>query len=193
MAIDSNGIYHYTAGDVVNSWPAFMNLGMSSISTKFAGVERNYTYTAGSQVAADALRIDKGSSAASPLFVFRTDTKKLMLHNGSSWSEVIPPVILDPNKIVINGTAYQRQGVINGPWATEFSGSSPVYYRILNLGSLPYTPPAGWYFHWSTGRSSGYSLISNFNTTNDQKPLHVQFMNNGTTALTSIVWELRPI
>ena len=90
MAIDSNGIYHYTAGDVVNSWPAFMNLGMSSVSAKFAGVERNYTYTAGSQVAADALRTDKGSSAASPLFVFRTDTKKLMFHNGSAWAEVAP-------------------------------------------------------------------------------------------------------
>ena len=99
----------------------------------------------------------------------------------------------DPNVIVIDGTAYQRQGVINGPWATEFSGSSPVYYRILDLGSLPYTPPAGWYFHWSTGRSSVYSLISNFNAANAQKPLHVQFVNNGTTALTARVWELRPI
>ena len=91
MAIDSNGIYHYTAGDVVNSWPAFMNLGMSSVSTKFAGVNRNYIYTAANQAAADALRTDNGSSAASPLFVFRTDTKKLMFHNGSAWSEVIPP------------------------------------------------------------------------------------------------------
>ena len=90
MAIDSNGIYHYTAGDVVNSWPAFMNLGMSSVSTKFAGVKRNYIYTAANQAAADALRTDNGSSAASPLFVFRTDTKKLMYHNGSAWAEVAP-------------------------------------------------------------------------------------------------------
>ena len=91
MPIDSNGVYQYEQSDVVANWPAFMNLGMSSISTKFAGVERNYTYTAASQAAADALRTSKGSSAASPLFVYRTDTKKLMLHNGSSWSEVIPP------------------------------------------------------------------------------------------------------
>ena len=91
MPIDSNGVYQYEQSDVVANWPAFMNLGMSSISTKFAGVERNYTYTAASQAAADALRASKGSSAASPLFVYRTDTKKLMLHNGSAWSEVIPP------------------------------------------------------------------------------------------------------
>ena len=134
MAIDSNGIYHYTAGDVVNSWPAFMNLGMSSISTKFAGVERNYTYTAGSQAAADALRIDKGSSAASPLFVFRTDTKKLMLHNGSSWSEVIPPVILDPNEIRINGTAYQRSGTLTSiPQTPAFTQFGATYAEPLPL------------------------------------------------------------
>ena len=90
MAIDSNGIYQYTAGDVVNSWPAFMNLGMSSVSSKFAGYKRNHIYTAADQAGADAARTANGSSAAAPLFVFRTDTNKLMYHNGSAWAEVAP-------------------------------------------------------------------------------------------------------
>ena len=75
MAIDSNGIYQYAAGDVVNSWPAFMNLGMSSVSTKFAGYTRNHIYTAANQAGADAVRTASGSSAAAPLFVFRSDTE----------------------------------------------------------------------------------------------------------------------
>ena len=90
MAIDSNDIYQYTAGDVVNSWPAFMNLGMSSVSSKFAGYKRNHIYTAANQAGADAVRTANGSSAAAPLFVFRTDTNKLMYHNGSAWAEVAP-------------------------------------------------------------------------------------------------------
>ena len=90
MAIDSNGVYQYTNDDTLNSWPAFMNLGMSSVSSKFAGYKRNHIYTAADQAGADAARTANGSSAASPLFVFRTDTKKLMYHNGSAWAEVAP-------------------------------------------------------------------------------------------------------
>ena len=90
MPVDNNGIYQYTNDDTLNNWATFMNLGMSSVSTKFAGVNRNYIYTAASQAAADSLRTSKGASAASPLFVFRTDTKKLMFHNGSAWAEVAP-------------------------------------------------------------------------------------------------------
>ena len=96
MAIDSNGIYQYTAGDVVNSWPAFMNLGMSSVSTKFAGYKRNHIYTAANQAGADAALTANGSSASAPLFVFRTDTKKLMFHNGSAWAEVAPQPTVAP-------------------------------------------------------------------------------------------------
>ena len=96
MAIDSNGIYQYTAGDVVNSWPAFMNLGMSSVSSKFAGYKRNHIYTAADQAGADAARTANGSSAAAPLFVFRTDTNKLMYHNGSAWAEVAPQPTVAP-------------------------------------------------------------------------------------------------
>ena len=90
MAIDSNGVYQYTNDDTLNNWATFMNLGMSSVSAKFAGVKRNYIYTAADQAGADAVRTANGSSAASPLFVFRTDTKKLMYHNGSAWAEVAP-------------------------------------------------------------------------------------------------------
>ena len=105
MAIDSNGIYHYTAGDVVNSWPAFMNLGMSSVSAKFAGVKRNYIYTAADQAGADAVRTANGSSASAPLFVFRTDTKKLMFHNGSAWAEVAPqPTVAPVEKNIKSGS-----------------------------------------------------------------------------------------
>ena len=96
MAIDSNGVYQYTNDDTLNNWATFMNLGMSSISTKFAGVERNYIYTAADQAGADAVRTANGSSAAAPLFVFRTDTKKLMYHNGSAWAEVAPQPTAPP-------------------------------------------------------------------------------------------------
>ena len=188
MAIDSNGIYQYTAGDVVNSWPAFMNLGMSSISTKFAGVERNYTYTAGSQVAADALRIDKGSSAASPLFVFRTDTKKLMLHNGSSWSEVIPPVILDPNEIRINGTAYQRSGTLASiPQTPAFTQFGSTYARTITV-VLPFTPPDGWVFRWFARYSSGYTTVERGQKEGQLRIIQVG--SNDVTALATIGWEL---
>ena len=90
MPVDNNGVYQYTNDDTLNNWATFMNLGMSSVSTKFSGVNRNYIYTAASQAAADSLRTAKGSSAASPLFVFRTDTKGLMFHNGTVWAEVVP-------------------------------------------------------------------------------------------------------
>ena len=106
MAIDSNGIYQYTAGDVVNSWPAFMNLGMSSVSSKFAGYKRNHIYTAANQAGADAVRTANGSSADAPLFVFRTDTNKLMYHNGSAWAEVAPqPTAAPVEKNIKSGTA----------------------------------------------------------------------------------------
>ena len=188
MAIDSNGIYHYTAGDVVNSWPAFMNLGMSSISTKFAGVERNYTYTAGSQAAADALRIDKGSSAASPLFVFRTDTKKLMLHNGSSWSEVIPPVILDPNEIRIDGTAYQRSGTLASiPRTPAFTAFGSTFARTIDI-VLPFTPPNGWMFRWFVWYTKGYTIVERGQTATQIRIIQVG--SNDVNALTSIGWEL---
>ena len=106
MAIDSNGIYQYTAGDTVNSWPAFMNLGMGSVSNKLAGVKRNYTYSAADQAGADAIRTANGSSTSAPLFVFRTDTKKLMYHNGSAWLEVAPQPVAPPvTKNLKSGTA----------------------------------------------------------------------------------------
>ena len=192
-----NGVRHYVGNSKplpANTWVQLEN----SVSEPgiIEGIEVVFEDTVGSLVYVDLVQARRPqTSIGAAQFTISEGGAALLKAGGKSIvvEDLIDAALLGPNEIRINGTVYQRSGVINGPWSTAFSGSSPVYYRILDLGSLPYTPPAGWYFHWSTGRSSGYSVISNFTAANAQKPLHVQFVNNGTTALTSIVWELRPI
>lgn len=127
MGIDNNGIYQYQSSDLVNSWPAFLNLGMSSVSTRFAGVSRNFVYTAGSLSAAETLRTSKGSSAAAPLYVFRTDTKKLMFHNGSVWAEMAPqPEAPTPPKTSMSGRISLGSVAGNGVIEKTITFTNPV-------------------------------------------------------------------
>ena len=58
----------------------------------------------------------------------------------------------DPNIIVIDGTAYQRSGVVNVPDYT-MSGSAPLYYQLMPV-ALPYVPPVGWGFSVTPGIGS---------------------------------------
>ena len=58
----------------------------------------------------------------------------------------------DPNLIIIDGTAYQRSGVVNVPDYT-MSGGSPLFYQSMVI-SMPFTPPTGWGFMAAPGKGS---------------------------------------
>ena len=82
MALDPNGIYQYTLGDVVQDWASFMNLGTSSVSNVIRDMKANMIVTATSlsdmTKKKDALVTAGVSFSASNLGLFwRTDEKKV--------------------------------------------------------------------------------------------------------------------
>ena len=94
----------------------------------------------------------------------------------------------DPNLIVIGGTAYQRSGTITSiPQTPAFTQYGSTYARTIDV-DLPFTPPAGWIFHWFTRKSNGYTTVERGQTGTQIRVIQVG--SNDVNALNTIGWEL---
>ena len=94
----------------------------------------------------------------------------------------------DPNGIVIAGTAYQRSGTLASiPRTPAFTTFGSTFARTIDV-VLPYTPPAGWIFHWFTRKSNGYTTVERGQTETQLRIIQVG--NNDVNHLASIGWEL---
>ena len=94
----------------------------------------------------------------------------------------------DPNLIVIDGTAYQRSGPLASiPRTPAFSTFGSTFARTIDV-VLPFTPPAGWIFHWFTLSSSGYTSVERAGKETQLRIIQVG--SNDVNALSTIGWEL---
>lgn len=91
-ATDSNGIWKYDSSDIINTWPAYGNLLANSVSNVFTDIRQKAIYTASSQSDANTkvTALKTGGltpSTAAPFFFWRSDTKSLWMHDGTTWYE----------------------------------------------------------------------------------------------------------
>ena len=111
-ATDNNGIWKYDTSDAINGWPAYMNLGMNSVSNALTVIRQNTLYKASSL--ADANTKVSGlkasgltPSTANPFIFTRSDTHTLWSYDNSAWIELGPvnPVTSNAAKqMVLSGT-----------------------------------------------------------------------------------------
>lgn len=111
---DNNGIWKYDLSDSVNGWPAYMNLGMNSISNALTVIRQNTLYKASSLADANTKVAGlKASgltpSAANPFVFTRSDTNSLWSYNNSAWTE------LGPTNPVTSTSA--KQLIQTGTWS----------------------------------------------------------------------------
>ena len=113
MALDPNGIYQYTLGDVVQDWASFMNLGTSSVSNVLRDMKANMIVTATSlsdmTKKKDALVTAGVSFSASNLGLFwRTDEKKVYAWNGTRFDVILGGTFTDQYVEVASTSTWSR-------------------------------------------------------------------------------------
>lgn len=99
----------------------------------------------------------------------------------------------DPNTVVVGGESYRRSGVISRSVATTTS-SPPGYIGNTTL-TMPFTPPAGWFFHvvyMNTQSNVGYTAWLGYVTGAATASVTCRIIGNiSGTANGFFLWELR--
>ncbi|MDO5050006.1 MAG: hypothetical protein Q4D87_09020 [Actinomycetaceae bacterium] len=96
------------------------------------------------------------------------------------------------NTIVVGGVEYQASGVQSVPSFTWTYSQHPVYVTTITF-PFPYTPPAGWGFHYYSRASSGFTFtdVAGVNWANRATAIRtVQFFNNDLKAFRKAGWQL---
>lgn len=119
---DKNGIWKYDTSDAINGWPAYMNLGMNSVSNALASLRQNSVPKATSLSDANAkvatLKAQGLTPSTSNPFLFqRTDTKSLWSYDNSTWTELY----------ATSDTGWKDHG---GTVQSPFTINHPLQYRV---------------------------------------------------------------
>ena len=95
----------------------------------------------------------------------------------------------DPNAIVIDGTAYQRSGVVAVP-SYSLVGDSPLFHQSMVI-SMPFKPPTGWGFMAAPGNGSkvpSSMLQINYGESGGMSIMVQSVRGDG--RITSLTWQL---
>lgn len=169
MAIaDSNGIVSIQNSDLVSPLPALINQIPASVSSALNLNLRTFLVT--NATARNTLATQRVPSLANPLLVWRQDTGRFELNEGSGWqnwpqSDIVLP---GPNDIVINGTTYQRTGNLHLTGVTMTSKSGGGYKGSKSF-SRPYNPPAGWRFNYNVQYATTSDVMMMFGGIKDSE------------------------
>lgn len=90
MATNPQGIWVYSPNDVIQSWPAFMNLGFNSVSEVIKQLQQNRILIA-KNVADESAKLSAIKSAASgitDILIYRADTNEMYLYTNNRSEKV---------------------------------------------------------------------------------------------------------
>ena len=182
---DSNGILQLEVSDPVVPLQTALNGIGASVSSAMDSTVR--TFKVANATARNNLATQRTPSKSDPLRVWRQDTGVYEINDGTGWRGETPAEP-DPNIIRINGADYQRSGTLASiPRTPAFSTFGSTFARTIDV-VLPFTPPAGWIFHWFTRSSTGYTTIER--AVQETQLRIIQVGSNDVNALKTISWEL---
>ena len=169
MATNPQGIWVYSPNDVIQSWPAFMNLGFNSVSEVIKQLQQNRILIAknAADETAKLSAIKSAAANAMDILIYRADTNEMYLYTNNRSEKVwggAPDV-----RYVNNNESFSQ-------WRryTQHGASATITQMI-------YLPSKGlWLF-------SNCITLDNNNSSNDtnidvfQSIANAQFVNVGTT------------
>lgn len=174
---DNNGIVQIQTSDFIAPFQSLINPVSSSVSDAFNANVR--TFKVADATARDTLATTRTPTLEEPLLVWRQDTGRFELNEGSGWqnwpqSDIVLP---GPNDIVIDGTTYQRTGnlLLTGVTMTSKAGGG---YKGSKSFSRPYNPPTGWRFNYNV----------RYTTTSDVMMMFGGLKDSETATPTVTVW-----
>lgn len=90
MATNPQGIWVYSSNDVIQSWPAFMNLGFNSVSDVIKQLQQNRILIA-KNTADESAKLSAIKSAAAnamDILIYRADTNEMYLYTNNRSEKV---------------------------------------------------------------------------------------------------------
>ena len=90
MPVNPQGIWTYSDSDIVQSWPAFMNLGFNTVSDVIKGLQQNRVLIAkNNNDQRDKLTaINKATTGAYDVLVYRSDVNEMYLATNSGVKKI---------------------------------------------------------------------------------------------------------
>lgn len=90
MPVNPQGIWMYSDSDVVQSWPAFMNLGFNSVSDVIKGLQQNRVVIAknGNDQRDKLAAISKATVGAYDVLVYRSDINEMYLSASGTLTKI---------------------------------------------------------------------------------------------------------
>lgn len=90
MPVNPQGIWMYSDSDVVQSWPAFMNLGFNSVSDVIRGLQQNRVVIAknGNDQRDKLAAISKATVGAYDVLVYRSDINEMYLSASGTLTKI---------------------------------------------------------------------------------------------------------
>lgn len=90
MPVNPQGIWMYSDSDVVQSWPAFMNLGFNSVSDVIKGLQQNRVVIAknGNDQRDKLSAISKATVGAYDVLVYRSDINEMYLSASGTLTKI---------------------------------------------------------------------------------------------------------
>ena len=187
---DSNGIVQIQTSDDMTPFQPLVNSVSSSVSDAFNANVR--TFKVANATARNTLATTRVPTLEEPLLVWRQDTGRFELNEGTGWqnwpqSDIVLP---GPNDIVINGTTYQRTGEFSSVPTPTLTWRSPIAYASISL-PRPYEPPVGWGFAVHVLASARFPSVALGGPTSS--PLNIRWSQVGSNSWgsgTRIGWTL---
>lgn len=196
MALDQTGVYQYNALDMVNSWAALLNMGMSSVSNvlkdvygRTVVVGNNYSDALGkiARVKGRGATVDSTNN----MLVYLKDRDWFGIYNGSTIIMVDKPTI-EANQLLINGQHYQASGAWRVSLTKYDYSNHPAYSATIQL-TWPFQPPAGWTFEVYTLASMGFTYCQTGHVDSGKRVINIrvtQLHVNMPSAIQKIGWRL---
>lgn len=90
MPVNPQGIWIYSDSDVIQSWPAFMNLGFNSVSDVIKGLQQNRVVIAknGNDQRDKLAAISKATVGAYDVLVYRSDINEMYLSASGTLTKI---------------------------------------------------------------------------------------------------------
>ena len=136
---DSNGILQLEVSDPVVPLQTALNGIGASVSSAMDSTVR--TFKVANETARNNLATQRTPSKSDPLRVWRQDTGVYETNDGTGWRGETS-ALLDPNEISIDGTVYQRSGILPPITVSTTTATGSLFAGYVTPPTVP-TPP-GW-------------------------------------------------
>ena len=157
MGVNPQGIWSYSDADIVQSWPAFMNLGFNTVSDVIKSIQQNRALIAKSindqrdKIAA----INKATTGSYDLLVYRSDLNEMYLATNTGikkiWGGAPDIKYINDNEafsqwrrytqhgasaVISRNVSIPSQGLWLFPTVLRWTTTTPLRIRTLTSSSL---------------------------------------------------------